>query len=362
MRKKGFTLAELLAVIAILAIIAIIAIPNVIKTMNQSAAKVMEEQVTQVSTAAELYTVDNCKVSTRINYNCPSYYETVSNNQKYLCLKDIQTSKYIGKVTYKSSECDGMIIYDKNGENGETYLYCGRKNDGTYTYVSNNAKNVNIKPDCVDPSVLENTTYTINYYVDAELYETRNVNGGQLATELSPTSGNYIFAGWYTNSDFSNKYNFSAPVYSNLTLYGTFVMLGDVNGDKRVTTADTSALYRSLVDLILLSEPGKVAGDVNQDGILDGKDGCIILAYSIEKVSSLPYLGNDVNNIEYYIDGSLYAVLGKFDGETIENNSAPTKEGYTFSGWYTDTNLTSAYNFSTQVYNDLKLYGRFVAN
>jgi len=51
--------------------------------------------------------------------------------------------------------------------------------------------------------------------------------------------------------------------------------------------------------------------------------------------------------------------------QTIEHNgyivepTAPTKDGYTFAGWYSDEALTSAYNFDTAVTNDLTLYAKW---
>ena len=45
MRKKGFTLVELLAVISILAILVVIAMPNVIKMFNNSKKSSFETEV-----------------------------------------------------------------------------------------------------------------------------------------------------------------------------------------------------------------------------------------------------------------------------------------------------------------------------
>lgn len=47
-------------------------------------------------------------------------------------------------------------------------------------------------------------------------------------------------------------------------------------------------------------------------------------------------------------------------GSTVTRPSDPTRSGYTFDGWYTDTAYTSAYNFSTPVTGDLTLYAKWV--
>lgn len=118
MKKKGFTLVELLAVIAILGIISIIAIPNVIKTMNRSTLKVMENQEMQVSTAAELYVADYCNRKLNNDYICSSHYQL----DNYLCLSEIQDADYIKTVLYKKNVCKGVIVFN-NGK-AKTYLYC----------------------------------------------------------------------------------------------------------------------------------------------------------------------------------------------------------------------------------------------
>ena len=44
------------------------------------------------------------------------------------------------------------------------------------------------------------------------------------------------------------------------------------------------------------------------------------------------------------------------EGMTASEPEAPTMEGYTFAGWYTDAELTAAYDFATPVTADITLY------
>ena len=53
MRKKGFTLVELLAVIAILAVLIILALPNILKIFNKSREDTFVDQVYNLVKAAE---------------------------------------------------------------------------------------------------------------------------------------------------------------------------------------------------------------------------------------------------------------------------------------------------------------------
>ena len=49
-------------------------------------------------------------------------------------------------------------------------------------------------------------------------------------------------------------------------------------------------------------------------------------------------------------------------GSTVTKPADPTREGYTFAGWYTDAACTKAYDFSAAVTADMTLYAKWVKN
>lgn len=129
MRKNGFTLTELLAVIALLAVITLMVAPNLLKTYQTTRKNSMKVQEERVVDAANLYVEDRCTKRIDGSLECPSSYKTTVNDQKYVCLRGVQEDKYIGKVSYGNTECNGVIIYTKNDKGrfniGKAYLYCG---------------------------------------------------------------------------------------------------------------------------------------------------------------------------------------------------------------------------------------------
>ena len=83
MKKKGFTLVELLAVIAILAILVVIAMPNVLGMFNSSKKSTFVTEVQNIlKQAATDYVLDS------LNYNASYKYTSAGDNKL-----DIETAK-----------------------------------------------------------------------------------------------------------------------------------------------------------------------------------------------------------------------------------------------------------------------------
>ena len=60
--------------------------------------------------------------------------------------------------------------------------------------------------------------------------------------------------------------------------------------------------------------------------------------------------------------GSAVEAVVVADGQTVAQPEAPVMEGYTFGGWYTDENCTTAYDFDAAVTADITLYAKWTAN
>ncbi len=110
MKKKGFTLVELLAVIAILAILVIIALPNVLSMFNQAKEDVFLTEAKNIfKESTSKYITDNMHNSKEGNVYCKS--ETDSKNPL-----DIESSD-----TYYYIEKDSMgktikfVVWNKSG-------------------------------------------------------------------------------------------------------------------------------------------------------------------------------------------------------------------------------------------------------
>jgi type IV pilus assembly protein PilA len=99
MKNKGFTLAELLAVIVILGLIAVITIPAVTKTLGEQKSKLCEDQLKNIKEAARLYGSDHLIELQEEDYSDGDENDSTKNGKTYLSitLKDLQDGGYIDK-------------------------------------------------------------------------------------------------------------------------------------------------------------------------------------------------------------------------------------------------------------------------
>jgi len=105
MKKTGFTLVELLAVIALLAIIAAIAFPFIQDAIDESKEKTYNEQVRTIEHAAKRWAADNSselKKSTPV-YKSVSFLKQngyLASNKEILNPKDNTQMNGCVKITY----------------------------------------------------------------------------------------------------------------------------------------------------------------------------------------------------------------------------------------------------------------------
>ncbi|WP_207204793.1 InlB B-repeat-containing protein, partial [Miniphocaeibacter massiliensis] len=127
-----------------------------------------------------------------------------------------------------------------------------------------------------------------------------SVNHGEKVTSEVITKENNGFGGWYKDKELTKKYDFNAEVTEDITLYAKWRL------DKRTVTFEPN-------------------GGTFKDGTTEAK-----------QVS--------VNH-----------------GEKVKEEEI-TKKDSTFEGWFTDKELTKAYDFENPVTEDITLYAKWKAN
>ena len=61
-------------------------------------------------------------------------------------------------------------------------------------------------------------------------------------------------------------------------------------------------------------------------------------------------------------EGSVVSAITQDYATEVVEPEAPTREGYTFAGWFSDEALTEAYEFSTMAAEDVTVYAKWTLN
>lgn len=213
-------------------------------------------------------------------------------------------------------------------------------------------------------------TWTINEYTvtfdpdNGEATDEVSVNHGDLvARPTDPSKTGYTFDKW-TKPD-GTEFDFSTPITGNITLKATwtineYTVTFDANGGYPVPAAQTVKYGECATKP---ADPAKQGFDFL--GWYIGADeynfatyvtsGITLVArWEVKKFTvSFDSMGGSsvspVNNVEY--------------GTKINEPSEPSMTGYTFKGWYKDTNYVNSFDFANDVIiSNITLYAKWEIN
>ncbi len=130
MKKKGFTLVELIGVLVVLGLIGLIAIPTVNSSLKKYKQSLYDDAIKNIEQAAKNWGADNIgKLPNAIDSSLTMSYPNIDSEQKFSVLKirirDLQEAGYIGseiKNPKKSSNfCNCAIVTITKTPTGYTY-------------------------------------------------------------------------------------------------------------------------------------------------------------------------------------------------------------------------------------------------
>lgn len=209
----------------------------------------------------------------------------------------------------------------------------------------------------------------------------------KVAAESTPVRNGYTFLGWYTAADGGDRANFEDTVYGPKTLYAHWaknaaVTFRIVNGtwsggateDKTVTVvlypqADGTAsgtLDASYVPQIMLPAPGyeNTAGGWEQTPNTDpnGITGDVTYVYRFGSTGGGSSSGHSTRYTLHYESngGTAYKDERYSSGTKVTLDKTPTRESYTFTGWYADKALTQKIT-SVTMHSDKTVYAGWEA-
>ncbi|EGH7369955.1 class 1 internalin InlF [Listeria monocytogenes] len=210
--------------------------------------------------------------------------------------------------------------------------------------------------------------YKVTFNVEGNTSEVETVTEENLIPEpTSPTKQGYTFDGWYDAETGGTKWDFTTGQMpaNDLTLYAHF----SVNSYQANFDIDGVVTNEAVVYDTLLNEPTTPTKQgYTFDGWYDEETGGNKWDFKTMKMPANDvafYAHFTINNYQanFDIDGEVKNETIAYD-TLLNEPTTPTKQGYTFDGWYDAETGGTKWDFKTKEMpaNDVTLYAHFTIN
>ena len=298
----------------------------------------------QTSLGATSFTVgttDKLSVKTRATKatsstgNALKYQYYIKNGTNYIRL---------GSTDIAASTSDTTTNFDISTLPKGTYELITMLYDGYIYYVSDTTETDTF-------TISDSYTVTFNANGHGDNTEATVEPGGTVSAPTpAPTATGYTFGGWYRESTCKNEYDFNTPVTGDLTLYAKWtanqytVSFNSNGGDD---TPDSITVTYGGTYAGLPTSAGTKTGHTFAGWYTSATGGTEVNSSTVVKITSDQTLYAHWTAKEYTItymsDGSQLSDLNptKYTyGVGVPTLPTPSKEGYTFVGWYNNEGLT----------------------
>lgn len=225
-----------------------------------------------------------------------------------------------------------------------------------------------------------------NYYYSRAPYTLTLRNDGQVSTvpyrygdqldrlNNAPTRLGYIFDGWYTDETYQNAFTATTMPAKDFTLYAKwvpvdinyFLVLRKEGADGKWTQA--TKIQTGKTDETVSIDPAKFLTEAENSIYtipkpmsykVNAEDGGTVSISYARKRYKLTYNLNTADAAWVSDPGVKSYRLGA--ALKLLTQSYVTRAGYTFDGWYTDANCTTAFTATTMPDHDVTLYAKWTA-
>jgi uncharacterized repeat protein (TIGR02543 family) len=189
-------------------------------------------------------------------------------------------------------------------------------------------------------------------------------------TLFNPSRLGYTFNGWYDNANFTGTpvTSINQGTYRDVTVYAkwtlnTYTISYELNGGVNGANPGT---YTVITETISLEEATRVGYTFvgwygNEE--LSGEAVTSIELGSVGDVTLYAKFEINAYTISFESnEGSVVSAITQDYATEVVEPEAPTREGYTFAGWFSDEALTEAYEFSTMAAEDVTVYAKWTLN
>lgn len=187
------------------------------------------------------------------------YTITGEGNNVTFGIPDKSTYNWGDTVKITVTPAEWYNIKDVYAKTGTTKITKVSGEENTYSFTMP-ASDITIVAAAERP----NFTVTFDSQGGSDIIPATVANGAPLTKPAVPSWAGRGFAGWYTDADCTQKYDFTKHVTGDLTLYARWFLWGDVNNDGTVDSYDALLIRRcraGLTDYSLIEN--RLAGFVN---------------------------------------------------------------------------------------------------
>lgn len=186
--------------------------------------------------------------------------------------------------------------------------------------------------------------------------------GSAVSAPTDPTKTGYSFAGWFANGDLTIPYEFTTMPAGSITVYAkwninSYTLTFNTNGGSAI--APITQDYNTPISAP--TEPTKTGHTFA--GWFADTDLTIPFVFSMMPAGNTTiYAKWTINSYTISFDsngGSPVTSITQAYNTAVSAPSDPTKEGYTFAGWYSDTDLTLPYTFTVMPAGSMTLYAKW---
>jgi uncharacterized repeat protein (TIGR02543 family) len=213
----------------------------------------------------------------------------------------------------------------------------------------------------------EKVTITFNSNGGSNVASVMQDSGNTVTKPSDPTRAGYGFGGWYSDEDLETEYEFDTEVTKDITLYAkwtatNYTITYDLDGGT-VATANPTTYTIESADITLTNPTREGYGFAGWTGT-DLTEATQKVTIAKGSTGNKSYRATWTERVTITFNtngGSNVASVTQDSGNTVTKPADPTRTGYGFDGWYSDEDLGTEYDFSTEVTRDITLYAKWTA-
>ena len=260
-------------------------------------------------------------------------------------------------TTYLEYTVETLVTFDRLVKDGYTFIGWSNAEDEILVNT------LGLLGDITLTAIWEVVDYSISYSLDGGTNNSNNLtsyNIENVVEFLAPTKTGYTFGGWFIDNSFTTSITSTEGYARDLLVYAKWILDEPYTITyENVENYDGSTSY-TVESNVLFKTPTKAGYKF------------IGWEYEGNYITSTNGLTGDITvsavwgvvdySITYVADGGSHNNVDNYTVEDIITFLAPTKTGYTFSGWYLDSSFTTSITSTEGYAKDLVLYAKYVAN